>query len=179
MSKINKVFEKDDNNLEIQAIKKAMKETNQKRMFIRYQIVLYHLRGYTNVEISKLLDLAQHTIGIYVNKYKQSGLDGLVMGHSPGAPRMLTDKQEKQLYDVISTKTPDEVGFKYRKNWTSSLAVKWVKLNFEVEYSINGMLDLLHRIKLSYTRPTYTLAKADPEKQEAFKQEFEGLKKPS
>lgn len=96
------------------------------------------------------------------------------MRHSPGAPRMLTDKQEKQLYDVILTKTPDEVGFLYRKNWTSSLAVKWVKENFEVEYSINGMLNLLHRIKLSYTRPTYTLAKADPVKQEAFKQELEG-----
>ena len=29
----------------------------------------------------------------------------------------------------------------------------------------------------SYPRPTYILAKADPEKQEAFKQEFAGLKK--
>jgi putative transposase len=179
MSKVNKIFEEDNNNPEIQAVKKAMKETKQKRMFIRYQVILYHLKGYTNIEISAFIDLAQHTVGNYIKKYKQSGLDGLVMRHSPGAPRMLTDEQEQKLYDIISTKTPDEVGFEYRKNWTSSLAVQWVKANFEVEYSINGMLDLLHRIKLSYTRPTYTLAKADPEKQEAFKQEFEGLKKPS
>jgi len=41
------------------------------------------------------------------------------------------------------------------------------------------MIDVLHRLNLSYTRPTYTLAKADPQKQEEFKQEFELLKKPT
>jgi len=38
------------------------------------------------------------------------------------------------------------------------------------------MLDALHRLGLSYTRPTYTLAKADPQKQEEFKKDFEFLK---
>ncbi|MBA1335967.1 MAG: hypothetical protein HPY66_1786 [Firmicutes bacterium] len=51
--------------------------------------------------------------------------------------------------------------------------------NFGVEYSYTGMVDVIHRLKLSYTRPTYTLAKADPQKQEEFKQEFELLKKSS
>ena len=178
MNMLNKVFNEDNKNSDIQAVKKAMKETKQKRMYIRYQVILYHLKGYNNLEISNFLDLDQHTVGNYIKKYKADGLDGLVMRYSPGAPRMLTNEQEQHLYEVISTKTPDEVGFKYRKNWTSSLVVRWVEENFEVEYSINGMLDLLHRIKLSYTRPTYTLAKADPIKQEAFMQEFEALKKP-
>ena len=35
----------------------------------------------------------------------------------------------------------------------------------------------MHRIKLSYTRPTYSLAKADPEKQEKFREELESIKK--
>lgn len=39
------------------------------------------------------------------------------------------------------------------------------------------MLQVLHRLNLSYTRPTYTLEKVDIEKQEAFKQEFDLLKK--
>lgn len=111
MSKVNKMFEEDNNNPEIQAVKKTMKDTKQKRMFVRYQVILYHLKSYTNIGISKLLDLAQHTVGIYIKNYKQNGLDGLIMRHSPGATRMLTDEQEKQLYDIISTKTPDEVGF--------------------------------------------------------------------
>ena len=39
------------------------------------------------------------------------------------------------------------------------------------------MRDLLERIGLSYTRPTYTLAKANPQKQEEFKEKFKDLKK--
>ena len=35
----------------------------------------------------------------------------------------------------------------------------------------------MNRLNLSYTRPTYVLAKSDKEKQEKFKQDFEVLKK--
>jgi len=36
---------------------------------------------------------------------------------------------------------------------------------------------MFHRLKLSYTRPTYVLAKADPEKQKQFREDFETVKK--
>ncbi|MFC0906999.1 winged helix-turn-helix domain-containing protein [Clostridium sp. MT-14] len=77
----------------------------------------------------------------------------------------------------MTTKTSDQLGFGNRKNWNASIARKWVSDNFHIEYSNRGMLQVFHRLNLSYTRPTYTLAKADKEKQEAFKQEFEDLKK--
>ncbi len=77
--------------------------------------------------------------------------------------------------EVITTKTPDQVGIPNRKNWDSHIACEWVKINFGVKYSPRGMLDVLHRLNLSYTRPTYTLAKANPQKQEEFKKEFELL----
>ncbi|WP_081260312.1 winged helix-turn-helix domain-containing protein [Parageobacillus thermoglucosidasius] len=35
-----------------------------------------------------------------------------------------------------------------------------------------GILRMLWQLRLSYTRPTYVLAKADPEKQQAFEQEI-------
>ncbi|MBA1335966.1 MAG: hypothetical protein HPY66_1785 [Firmicutes bacterium] len=45
-------------------------------MYQRYMVILYHLKGYINVDISKMVDLCQHTIGTYVNKYKENGLPG-------------------------------------------------------------------------------------------------------
>ena len=36
--------------------------------------------------------------------------------------------------------------------------------------------DMLLRLGFSYTRPTYSLARASQEKQEGFRQEFEQLK---
>lgn len=162
---------------EIKALKKLLRSTDNKRMHIRYQVLILHYKGYTNAHIGKIMDLNPHTVGIYINSYKQNGVEGLSIGKSTGSPRLLTKEQEEKLYEVITTKTPDEVGFGYRKNWAANIARQWVSENFHVEYGNRGMLQVLHRLNLSYTRPTYTLAKADPEKQEDFKQEFEALKK--
>jgi len=168
-----KTFEIDNNNPEIQAVKEAMKKTKDKRMYQRYMVVLYHLKGYFNKDIAKMVELCQHTVGIYVNKYKENGLNGLALRHSPGAPRMLTSEQESRLVEVITTHTPDEVGFPNRKNWYVDIIRQWVHDNFGVQYSYTGVIDLLQRLNLSYTRATYTLFNADHQKQKEFKQEFE------
>lgn len=178
-NRIAQLFEIDNNNPEIQAVKWAIKKTKDKRMYQRYMVVLYHLKGHLNKDIAKMMGLCQHTIGIYVNKYKANGLDGLELQHSPGAPRKRTDKQEAKLMEVVTNHTPDEVGFPKRKNWYADIIRQWVFDNFGVQYSYTGMIDLLHRLNMSYTRPTYTLAKADPQKQEEFKQDFELIKKPT
>jgi hypothetical protein len=62
-------------------------------------------------------------------------------------------------------------------NWTSPIIRKWIEQEFGVLYSDRGTRELLYHLELSFTAPTYTLAKADPAKQEAFKQDFEELKK--
>lgn len=179
MTKIDKIFKTENNNPAIQAVKEAIKKAKDKRMYQRYMVVLYHLKGYNNKDISEMIGLCQHTVGTYVNKYKENDLPGLTLGHSPGAPRRLSDEQEAKLVEVITTNTPDEVGYPNKKNWTVNIIKHWVSDNFGIEYSYTGMIDLIHRLKLSYTRPTYALSKADPEKQEEFKQKFELLKKPS
>ncbi len=99
------------------------------------------------------------------------------MNTSPGAPRKLSPKQEKKLVDIITNNTPDEVGFDSRKNWTIQLAREWVFNNFKIDIKHSSMSVILHRLNLSYTRPTYVLKKADKKKQEEFINDFENLKK--
>lgn len=167
----------EDNNPKIQEIKKAIKKNKDKRMHVRYIVIYHHLQGYLNKDIANMESLCEHTVGTYVNNYKSNGIDGLRMNKSSGAPRFLTKEQEELLVDTITEHTPDEVGFAPRKNWDSNIICQWVYANFKVHYSRSGMLDALHRLNLSYTRPTYTLNKANPEKQEEFKKDFEDLKK--
>jgi transposase len=169
----------EDKHSKIEEIKEAMKKTDSKRMYQRYHVVFLHLKGLMNKDIAGIVGLCQHTIGKYVNAYKKEGLEGLKMGKSTGAPKFLTDEQEQKLFEVITTYTPDQVGIPNRKNWDSNIACQWVKSNFGIEHTPRGMLDVFHRLGLSYTRPTYTLKKADPQKQEEFKKDFELLKKPS
>ena len=88
-------------------------------------------------------------------------------------------EQESELKKVISTQTPEEAGIGIFANWTAKLACEWVACHYHVKFSESGMRDLFYRIGLSYTRPTYTLKKADPQKQEKFREQFEGLKRGS
>jgi putative transposase len=164
-------------NSEIQAIKAAMKETNDKKMYQRYRVIYLHLRGYTNRDISKEEGFCEHTVGTFISKYRNNGIDGLKPKQSPGAPRLLTPEQEKELELIITTKTPDEVGFPNRKNWYINIVQEWVKNTWGVQYSHRGMAEVMYRMDLSFTRPTYTMAKADDKKQDQFKQDFELIKK--
>jgi transposase len=167
----------DDKNVKIETIKKAIKENKSLRMHKRYMVILYHLEGYLNYEISKMELLCAHTVGTYINNYNKYGLDGLKLGHSTGAPRLLSAEQEKVLVETITNNTPDEVGFIARKNWTIELIRQQVINIFNVTFSHRGMAEVLYRLNLSYTRPTYVLKNADPIKQEKFKEDFEVLKK--
>jgi putative transposase len=168
------------NQTEYDSILLALKDTTSKRLSQRFYSVLYYLEGYKHYEIANLLKIDTHTVSLYIKKYKVGGINGLIeRKYSPGTPRYLTSEQEERLVEVITEHTPDEVGFPPRKNWNLSIIREWIKRNFEVEYSQSGMADALHRLNLSYSRPTYTLKQADLEKQENFMNDFEIIKKNS
>ena len=162
---------------EIQNIRKLLRTTKDPVMHRKYLVIRLHMKKLTNKHIAEIVDLDRGTVGIYIKTYLALGIEGLVPKKPPGRPCFLTKEQEQQVYIAISEKTPDDVGFEGIKNWTAKIACLWVYNEFGVQYQVNGMLDMFHRLKLSYTRPTYVLAKADPKKQEQFKEDFEGVKK--
>ena len=73
--------------------------------------------------------------------------------------------------------TPKDIGFPVEMNWTAPLLRNWIERTFGVSFSERGTRDLLYRLGLSYTKPTYTLEKADPLKQAAFLEALEQVKK--
>ncbi|MDF2884622.1 MAG: transcriptional regulator, partial [Clostridiaceae bacterium] len=85
--------------------------------------------------------------------------------------------QESKIVELITDNTPEDVGFESRKNWTIEIIRQWVIREFDVTMCHRGMAEVLYRLNLSYTRPTYILKKADKQKQEAFKEDFKTLKK--
>ena len=162
---------------EIKELKIALKQTKNIRLHKRYSVVLRHFEGFTNKRIAEMEALEPHAVGNYIRNYKLKGLAGLEMKYSPGPPKKLSKEQEEKIIEVITNNTPNEVGFESRKNWTLDIIRDWVKNEFKVDMSQSGMCVVLHRLNLSYTRPTYVLAKADKVKQENFKSDFETLKK--
>jgi transposase len=175
--KLRKIFEQEDYSAEFQEIKGLIKKTKVKWLSQRYYTIFYHLKGYKNKEIGRLLSLDEHTIGIYINKYNENGVSGLNRHYSSGAPRYLDKEQEKELVNTVTKNTPDEVGFEPRKNWNINIIRQWVKKTYGVEYSHSGMAAVLYRLNLSFTRPAYVLCKANAKKQEEFKEKFKEYKK--
>lgn len=162
---------------EISELKNALNQTKNIRLYKRYSVLIKHFYGFTNKKIAQLEDIDEHTVGIYIKNYKLKGLDGLKIAHGGGAVRKINSQQEKILLEIVTTKTPEDVGFESRLNWTIELIRQWVIKEFNIKMSHRGIAYVLERLNLSYTRPTYVLAKADPKKQEQFKNNFEDLKK--
>ena len=162
---------------EIQELRSLARKTKDVRMKTRYDAVRMHCEGRKKQEIADILGITYQTVRNYIRSYDEEGVRGLEMTKPPGRDTKLTKEQESELYNCISTKLPKDVGFAPFVNWTSPLACKWVFKEFGIKFSERGLRNVFERLKLSYTRPTYTLNKADPEKQETFKKEFEEVKK--
>jgi transposase len=163
---------------EILKIQTAMKEAKDRRSYERFQSVYLSLKGYTQREIADITGRCVKTIHHYVSAYKEKGLDGLEITYSPGAPTKLTKEQQQQLVETVAYKQPVDVGFPAKYNWTLSLVTQYIKREWGPSYTLRGASKMLHSLGLSYTRPTYTLKKADKEKQDEFVLEtFPALKK--
>lgn len=155
-------------------VSKKEKQVKQKK---RYDTVVLYLEGYSRKGIAKVPHIPYRTVCDHIRQYQNGGIEALHIKKQPGADKKLTEEQEQEFLSIISTKTPEETGVGIFANWTSSLACRLVKERYGVCYSDRGMRNLFERLGLSYTRPTYTLKKADPQKQEQFREKFEGLKK--
>lgn len=153
---------------------KSERSVKQKK---RYDVVLLYMEGYSRKKLSEVLHIPLRTVSYHILSYERGGLESLLIVKQPGAQKKLMDEQETELLSVISTQTPEEAGLGVFANWTAALAYAFVEQKFGISFSSRGMLNLFEQMGLSYTRPTYTLDKADPKKQEQFRKMFETLKK--
>ncbi|WP_423747933.1 terminase gpP N-terminus-related DNA-binding protein [Bacillus cereus] len=53
-----------------------MKKEKNRRLYERYQAILLHLKGYTNIQIAKIIGRSNVTIGTYVKRYQQARIAG-------------------------------------------------------------------------------------------------------
>lgn len=155
-----------------------MKNEKRRRMFERYQTIHLHLTGSRVKQIAHIIGRCEDTVSAYIQSYQNHGVAGLQMRASTGAPPRLTQEQHEQLKQTIVTKLPYEVGFTAKHNWTLQLVSEYIKREYGPIYTLKGTSKVLHRLNLSYTKPTYTLAAADKAKQQAFQDDtFPELKK--
>ena len=133
----------------------------------RIKTILILNKGFSYEETAALLLLEATTVRRYEKEYQKTGIDGLLETHYHGSVGFLTARQEKELKAALREdiyQTVKEV-------------CDYVTSKYNVTYSIEGMTHLLHKLRFAYKKTKVIPGKTNPEKQEAFKKEYEGLKK--
>lgn len=167
-----------DTHAELEKVTEAMKQAKERRMYERFQAIYLYLKGTSMTAIAEILNRNRMTVSSYIRAYESGGLAALQVKHSSGAPTRLTKEQQEQLKQTVAYSVPHEVGFTAKHNWTLDLIAAYVEREWGYRYSLRGISKVMERLGLSYTKPTYTLAAADPEKQHHFAETtFPNLKK--
>ncbi len=164
---------------EIARLKRLGRKTHDVKLRRRYDIIRLYLCKRTKPDIAAILDISLTQVYLILKLYQEAGVEGLALKRPTGRQRKLSDEQETDLRRIITEKLPKEVGLEPHCNWTAPLACKYVRDHYGVEFSERGMRDVFYRLNLSYTRPTYVLANANPQKQEEFVERLEDIKKSS
>jgi transposase len=137
-----------------------------KRQADRFKTILYLDEGKTYVEIARLLFLDDSTIRRYEVEYRTGGLDNLLVDAYKGGHASLSSEQltglKKHLKEQLYHRAKD--------------VVQYVKTTYDVPYSEEGMIHLLHRLGYVYKKTKLVPGKCDPERQQAFLVEYEKIK---
>ena len=97
--------------------------TVEKRTYDRAKIILLHLTGKRNIEISRELGVRPHTVGKWVNRFKLDGLQGLEDRPRSGRPKKYGTKEKRQILETISKSPP-----KGQATWDGKSIAKATKL---------------------------------------------------
>lgn len=152
---------------EINILEEAHRAAQQKRQADRIKTMLLLNEGYDYGTIAHILRLDDSTIRRYYQEYQEGGIDGLLEDHYHGSGAFLTSQQLIQLETYLDAQMQPN----------AAAVCAYVKKQFQVAYSIEGMTHLLHTLEFSYKKTRHIPGKANAVKQEAFVQQYHEVKK--
>ena len=122
--------------------------------------------GQTYKNISHFLFLDEGTIANYKKRYREGGLEGLILDDYCTRRTKLSESEERELDIDLNDKI-----FASTKE-----VVNHIKKKFGVEYSISGCNNLLHRLGFSFKKAKGVPGKAKKQAQEKFIQMYNAIK---
>lgn len=127
-------------------------------------VIMMCMDGHGVLEISRILKISNTTARKYIRLFNSGGLQELLdYVKASGAPCKLSEAERQWCYEIFQ-QTPKEVGFGISANWTSPMMQEFIEKEFNKKLTSSGILRMLYRMGFSFTRPTYTLARADKKK---------------
>lgn len=129
------------------------------RVARRLQAVVLNMEGRTAPQIADVLKVHRVNVSIWLQRWCEDGLEGILEGHRAGRPPSLSQRQRQELVDILDS-GPVAYGFTAGV-WTCPMVCRVIQEEFSVSYHPAHVSKLLHELEFSVQRPRKTLARAD------------------
>ena len=128
-----------------------MKNTKDKKLFRRAQVILSIVRGNSCLQTAKTYSYADSNLRIWLRRYEKEGIEGLKDKPKPGRDLKLTKEVESIILKLL-----EEDPLKYKSKypfWVCSQLALVLKKEHNVELSSESIRLLLKKKNISITFP--------------------------
>ena len=133
----------------------------------RLHAILMVAQGISCRNVAQLLGDSPRTVAYWVKRFEAEGLSGLADADRSGRPSRL-DEQQIQLIELALRSHPSQYGL-VGNLWDGKLLSHFIRQQFGVDLGVRQCQRLFRRLGFRLRKPRPLIAKADPERQEAFK----------
>jgi transposase len=142
-----------------------LRKEDKRRYADRIRVILLLDKGWTYNKIAEALFLDEGTIANYRRRYKEGGLEGLIIDDYSGRRSFLNEKEQQILSNFLQSKIC----------LSTKEIINFIEKKFGVSYTVSGITDLLHRIGFTYKKAKSVPGKANKEKQKEFIELYRSL----
>jgi len=124
----------------------------------RLTYVSMYANGITKRDIAKMVGRTKETVGTWINKYFEGGIESIQDNRGGDNKSFLTNENKEELRDVITNTYPIVY-----KGWDGKILVDLIESKYGVRYTRAGVYALLKSLGITHKIAT----KIDPKKSEA------------
>jgi transposase len=142
----------------------AKKLSPEEQWFLRKMIVKLHIKGFSPMEVSSMLDAKLRHVHSTIKKYSDGGWEAIElkkMGRPVGSNTTLTQEQEETIKKEITTKTPEEHGLTGFL-WDMRNVLALILVLFHVSMPRSSMSEYFKRWGFTPQRPILRNYKQNP-----------------
>jgi transposase len=135
-----------------------------RRVARRLHAIQLNLDGHSGPEIARILSVHRANVSLWLRRWQEDGLEGVLEGHREGRPPELDARQHERLSTIVRAGSLD-YGFRSGV-WTAPMIGEVIRQEFGVHYHPGHVRKLLYSLGFSVQRPKRLLARADPKEKE-------------
>lgn len=135
----------------IKEIRNLLAKTNDYEVKYRLCAVYQIALGKPSRELEEFYHISHKQILNWVDRFEQSGLDGLKDSPDKGRKSKLSQEQKKKLRDLLKSQSPYDLGYD-SEAWNGLLVLDLIKKYFGVTYQRAQVYNLLKSMDFIYLK---------------------------